>query len=148
MSEWLDRFAKGGVVATTTTLGMYLIANESARQQVFGVPFGVSAGILNGLNSVGTQIAHNYILDHIPHNERFASTESFAINGTLAFAGVPSFLYLGGNISNFSDFAKLGTITLGSEILADQVYEKALHDMIFGTGNKNKSRMPKKNMRV
>jgi hypothetical protein len=131
MTSWTDQLLKSTTVAGTTTAAMYLAANDSANVSISGIPLGVLVGILNGVTNAGSKLAHDYVLPHIPYNQRFADAEAFALNGGIAFAGAPGMLYLNGTITDMNDAIKLGLISLSGDILGDYIYEHAIHGMLF-----------------
>ena len=144
MTDLPQKAMKSLTIGATTATALYLLGGDAAKQNVFGLPLALSVGMLNGLTSLSTQFVHDSLLSHIPHNERFAQTETVLLNGGASFAIPSGVLYLKGNIPDVGNAVKLGGVCAGSDILGDYIYEKILHDMVFGATN----RLPKKQARV
>lgn len=127
----VDRGLKGLSVGVTTSAALYLLAGDSARANVGGMPLYGAVGVLNGLANVSASFIHDRVLTHIPHNERYASTESFLLNGGIAFGGPAGILYLNGTLTDLSSAGKLGAVSLGSDYLGDTIYERAIRPVIY-----------------
>ena len=127
-----DRVAHSATIGLTTTAELYLLANTSAQTKLAGIPFGIWAGVINGINTNIVQVIHDYALPHLPLHERFSTAEGFLLNGASAFAIPPTLLYATGNISSGGDWAKVGAYTALGEFAGDYIYKNAVKDIIFG----------------
>ena len=108
-------WTKAGLTAVIGSLGSVLMGEKDTSVNLFNVnvPAPVAIGIVVGGASIGSELAHDYILPHIPKNERFVNLESSALavgtaggltTAILTYAGAPrenwakSFMLGGGSV--------------------------------------------------
>jgi len=108
MSSWKESGYKMLVAGAVGTLGAYVLG-ERSTYPLYGMQM-PSSTIVGGAAAVGTgvaDLAHTYILPHIPGNEKFATLESAGLGlgvsggGTmlgLKMAGAQNGLMMGGLI--------------------------------------------------
>ena len=122
-SNLKEMFIKGGLVGLAGGLGSIVLFNETSTISLGGMSlpaWAVVAGA-TGVSSAVADLAKDYILPHIPQNQKFSHIEGVALG--LGSAGLSSCLLLrlaGAPEKNMLKCIGLGA---GSYILGDFAYK-------------------------
>lgn len=117
------------------------LANSSAKVpiNVGGMNFtlGTAFPIAVGLGTFLASVSHDYILNHIPHNEKFVNMESAALNAGIS-GGVPAGLIYFSNkdLMGSAELGKLFVLGAASGGLSTYVYDSYLAPFV-GTLSKH-----------
>lgn len=87
LASQVARPAIVGLTGALTVMAIEQFTGATAKPvKLLGgnIPFSVAAGLGSGLAAFGAEAAHNFLLPHIPHNERYAKLESLLLEPFLA----------------------------------------------------------------
>lgn len=118
---------KASLSGLTMGIGSVLLFGESVNRSVLGmsVPSYIPIAVAGGMGSLAGDLAHDYVLPHIPQPKKLANLESAGLNfATSGGVFVGSLMALTGIQSNYipKAFAFGGAVKLG----VDSVYHNYL----------------------
>lgn len=110
--DWKHSAMQGAVVGATAAVASMLLFGELRNIEMFGqsIPAFVPIALGTGLGSIATDLTHDYLLAHIPGNQKFQMLESSAL--ALGISGLTTYLVLS-NIGG-GEVRMLPTIALGA----------------------------------
>jgi hypothetical protein len=124
MTSIKEKLWKGAMAGAISGGAAYFLFGESGNSQILGIdlPNPVVIGGANMAASVGADLAHEYLLPHIPGNQKFAAAESAALGIGISGFGTAWLLNREGLTPGtfFNGFA-LGA---GSYVAADYIDSK------------------------
>ena len=120
-----DYGAKAGLTGATIAVGSMLLFGQTGNIKVFNmnVPAYLPIGIAGGTSSIVGDIAHDYILPHIPQVEKMKNLESAGLNFlTTGGAFVGSLMVITGVPAQ--NIPKAFIFVGGTKLVVDGVYDK------------------------
>jgi hypothetical protein len=116
---------KAVFVAGAGVLGSILMGEKDTKIPLAGMnlPAPLLLGVATGTSSVVADMAHDYVLPHIPHNDKWVNMESSALAVSTAGASTSAILYFGTGMPRenlFNSFALGG----GAVIAGDYAHSK------------------------
>lgn len=121
-------WTKAGLTAVIGSLGSVLMGEKDTVISVLGVnlPAPVAIGGVVGAASIGSELAHDYILPHIPKNERFVNLESSALAvGSAGGLTAAILTYAGAPRENWANSFALG----GGSVVLGQYANNSLYGL-------------------
>lgn len=94
--SWMDTARKGAITGVVAGAAAAYVFGESGSTTLMGVrmPTAVAIGAANGAASVAADMAHDYVLPHIPQSQKWGQIESAALG--IGTAGASTTLILNG----------------------------------------------------
>lgn len=120
---WKEILTKATLTAAIAgTAAVFLIPSDSVSIAGMAVPQAAAIGLGAAGGSIAGDLAHKYVLPHIPQNEKYLGVESAAVSVAAAVAGA----YLG--MSTFGDVPIMTPVLLGggAYITSDYVYHHVI----------------------
>jgi hypothetical protein len=126
-----DETIKALMTAAIGAVGSIVLMGEGdTKVPIFGIdiPAPILIGAATGLSSFGADLAHDYVLPHIPKNEKLVNMEAAALSIGAGAIGTTGILYYGTGmpLSNWMNSSLLGG---GSVVLGDYAHSK-LHGTV------------------
>ena len=77
-----DYSFKAGLAGLTMGVGSVLLFGESGGRNIYGmnIPAYIPIAVAGGVSSIAGDLAHDYVLPHIPQNEKMKNVESAGLN--------------------------------------------------------------------
>lgn len=119
--EWVTKGAATGIIAGIAR--MLLFEDKSLFVARVRVPGAIAMGIGAAAGSVGTNLAHQYILPMIPHNQKYEKMESAAI--ALVASGLGT--YAATNLLGNAAFGPAFAVGAGSYLAGDYAWHNLLN---------------------
>lgn len=120
-----DYGVKAGLTGATIAVGSMLLFGQTSNIKVFNMnlPAYLPIGIAGGASSIVGDIAHDYILPHIPQVEKMKNLESAGLNFlTTGGAFVGSLMVITGVPAQ--NIPKAFVFGGGTKLVVDGVYDK------------------------
>lgn len=121
--EWKEIASKAALTGALAGLAAVVLVGGDATVPLAGIqlPTSVAVGLGCAAGSVSGDLAHKYVLPHIPQNQKFAGVESVAISAGASVLG--AYVATMGTGLPFTTVAMLGG---GSFLGSDYVYHQIL----------------------
>jgi len=124
-----------GVAFGVITLLSPASGNYNVNLAGLNFPLKLAFPVAMGAGSLLSSYTHDFILKHIPYNERYATLESAAINAGVAAGSATGLLYLSNpNLFDGGSALKMAGLGIASEIGGNYIYDnfvKQITDLTF-----------------
>jgi hypothetical protein len=122
--EWKELLTKGATMGAIAALaGMLLFESPSLNIAGISVPGPVAMGIGAATGSLSADLAHKYVMTHIPANQKYEKAEFAAIS--IVASGLGTFTV--SNLIGSAPMVPAFALGAGSYILGDYIYHNFLN---------------------
>lgn len=131
MEKLYDVGIAAATSGTTAFLLAKLLSGGTADQSRVGSISGATAvGISAAVGSATAQLAHDYVLPHIPQPEKYATVEAAALNAAAAGIGAYGSVYLLDADAARSDGMAYAAYAIGGEMLGNYLKDNFIAPVV------------------
>lgn len=130
---WKDIATKAALTAAVGGVAGMLLVPGDARVSLLGMqlPQYFGLGIGAGIGSVAGDLAHNYVLPHIPQNQKWIGVETAAVSVGAAAAGAYFGMSMFGEVPIMTPLLIGGGSYVGADYLFHNVWDMKSGGIIY-----------------
>lgn len=132
----MEKVKEYGIQALTTGVTGFCLtkalANSASNGSIgSGMNFATAIGTSAAVGSVAAQVAHDYILPHIPQDKRFVSVETAALNAAASGAGALAAIYFMDPRVAMGNPLTIAGLAVGSEVIGNYAADQFVKPLIM-----------------